>query len=224
MWVEWDLLYRKFAILPFLIICHHITTNPPSVNTNKTQNRINLQFYKCVKPHHSLSTVSPPPCPPPLDLRYQFSLSSISSIQPFHSHSRFLSPPLQFRGGRARGRRSFSDRPSTAVSGDSHFQSVRDSNFRATNNFNNNNNNYHHHNLNSSSNFGTFKSRNYSNGEYSFNRRHNQPPGARVQRPKPPDFRSWEFAKLPPPPHGGNFTNRSFFLEIFNRIMQISYF
>ncbi|KMT16852.1 hypothetical protein BVRB_2g043320 [Beta vulgaris subsp. vulgaris] len=132
-----------------------------------------------------------------------FSLHRISAAM-----STTTRPP--FRGGRARGRRSFSDRPSTTVSGDSHFQSVRDSNFRATNNFNNNNNNYHHHNLNSSSNFGTFKSRNYSNGEYSFNRRHNQPSGARVQRPKPPDFRSWEFAKLPPPPHDERFVLLSY--------------
>ncbi|KAL2897904.1 Carbon catabolite repressor protein 4-like protein 6 [Bienertia sinuspersici] len=119
-------------------------------------------------------------------------------------------PRPPFRGGRTRGRRTFSGRPHT----ESHFQPVRDSNsglqnkadFSAVNNFNNSHNNGYNYSQNYNnypSNSASHRGRSYRGRTPPFNRRINQPPGGRVQRPKPADYRTWEVAKNPPPPHFG---------------------
>ncbi|XP_021746333.1 carbon catabolite repressor protein 4 homolog 6-like [Chenopodium quinoa] len=128
-----------------------------------------------------------------------------------------IRPP--FRGGRSRGRgrRYFSDHP-TSVSGDANVQSVRDSNssfqrsadFRPINsfNYNYNRNNYNncYYDYNSSSN-NRGGSSNFRGRAPSFNR---QQSGVRVQRRKPDDHRVWELAKVPPPPNSERFVVLSY--------------
>ncbi|KNA08243.1 hypothetical protein SOVF_164350 [Spinacia oleracea] len=120
-------------------------------------------------------------------------------------------PPFRGGRGRGRGRRSFSDRPS-AVSGEAHFQPARDSNsslhqsgdFRSINNSNSNSQNY-----NSPSN-SSRGGNNFRGRQQPYTRRHNQQPGVMVQRPKPADYRTWEFPRLPPPPHSERFVVLSY--------------
>ncbi|XP_057540546.1 carbon catabolite repressor protein 4 homolog 6 isoform X2 [Amaranthus tricolor] len=111
--------------------------------------------------------------------------------------SSFPRPP--FREGRgSRGRRSFSNR-TPSISGDSHFQSLYDahSNFRRNNDFRPIINNCQS--LNSSSNSDAGGNYSYRGRNSRFNQRTNQLPGVKFQRPKPADYRTWEFAKVPPP-------------------------
>ena len=122
---------------------------------------------------------------------------------------------MQFREGRgSRGRRSFSNR-TPSFSGDSHFQSLYDahSNFRRNNDFRPIINNCQS--LNSSSNSDAGGNYSYRGRNSRFNQRTNQLPGVKFQRPKPADYRTWEFAKVPPPNAG----NLNLFIDFFFKIL-----
>ncbi|CAO2820698.1 unnamed protein product [Amaranthus hypochondriacus] len=132
-----------------------------------------------------------------------FSLNRIAAVfvdsppTPTVAMSSFPRPP--FREGRSsRGRRSFSNHP-PSISGDSHFQTFQDahSNFRRNNDFRPIINNYQ--NLNYSSNSDAGGGNSYRGRNPRFIQKTNQLPGVKVQRPKPADYRTWEFAKVPPP-------------------------
>ncbi|KAJ4957551.1 hypothetical protein NE237_024662 [Protea cynaroides] len=103
-----------------------------------------------------------------------------------------------YRGGRGSWRRGLSDRPNgsreTLVSGDSHFRSVRDTNYE----------------------FRQGHRGNYGNSggipPQNFRPRppFGQSPPPRTRRPKPLDFRNWEYALKQPPSHCERFTVLSY--------------